>query len=95
MAKPVVTAADLARADRLLEAVAKKSRKDVAAPLAEVRDEALLCAMVRAERMFEVTERKQPRLPFDIVIEPAPGDRCGNTKKLESGERCPGCRACA
>lgn len=30
-----------------------------------------------------------------IVIVPAPGDACGNTKKLPNGSRCPGCRACS
>ena len=33
-------------------------------------------------------------LPKSIVIVPAPGDQCGNTRKLPSGEDCPGCRAC-
>lgn len=29
-----------------------------------------------------------------FVVVPAPGDRCGNTKKLADGSKCPGCRAC-
>jgi len=28
-------------------------------------------------------------------IIPAPVDRCGNTRKLQDGSQCPGCRACA
>jgi len=30
-----------------------------------------------------------------IEIVEAPGDMCGNTKRLPSGGRCPGCRACS
>lgn len=30
-----------------------------------------------------------------IVVEPAPGDRCGNTGQLPGGGECPGCRSCA
>jgi hypothetical protein len=29
-----------------------------------------------------------------VVIVPAPGDRCGNTRALPDGQPCPGCRAC-
>jgi hypothetical protein len=64
MSRLVVTEADLARADRLLEAVEARSRSDLGKLFAEVREEALSCAMVRCERMFEVEERRQPRLPF-------------------------------
>ncbi len=32
---------------------------------------------------------------FDLVVVPAPGDLCGNTKYLVDGTRCPGCRACS
>lgn len=31
----------------------------------------------------------------NILIVEAPGDRCGNTKRLPDGSACPGCRACA
>lgn len=30
----------------------------------------------------------------EIEVVEAPGDRCGNTKKLPDGSKCPGCRAC-
>jgi hypothetical protein len=30
----------------------------------------------------------------DIEIVEAPGDRCGNTRRLPDGSPCPGCRAC-
>lgn len=33
--------------------------------------------------------------PRAIEVVEAPGDRCGNTKKLPDGSACPGCRACA
>lgn len=33
------------------------------------------------------------KVPAIEVVE-APGDMCGNTKKLPDGSRCPGCRAC-
>jgi hypothetical protein len=32
---------------------------------------------------------------WDIEVVEAPGDRCGNTKRLPDGSACPGCRACA
>ncbi len=60
-----VTAADLARANRLLEAVEANDRKGLARELAEIREEALSCAMVRVERLMDVKWRKQPGLPFD------------------------------
>jgi len=69
VSRTIVTEADLARADRLLEAVAKKSRKDIAQLLAEAREESLSCAMVRMERLMDVTPRKQPGLPFDEATE--------------------------
>lgn len=31
---------------------------------------------------------------FPIEVVEAPGDRCGNTKRLPDGSPCPGCRAC-
>jgi len=72
MGKVVVTAADLDRADRLLvvlrEAFMKEPQagpKELACLLAEIREEAILCATVRVERMFEVEERKQLRLPTE------------------------------
>lgn len=65
MSRLVVTEADLAKADRLLEQVKKKDRKELGKLFAEIREEALQCALVRVERMFDVTDRKQPGLPFD------------------------------
>lgn len=64
MGKVVVTAADLVRADRLRDALKPGAdRKELASLLAEIREEAILCATVRVERMFEVEERKQLRMP--------------------------------
>lgn len=63
--KTPVTATDLQRADRLLEAMKKKDPKALAYELATMREEALSCAMVRVERLMDVRYRKQPGLPFD------------------------------
>lgn len=60
-----VTADDLAFADTLLDAVKAKDRKAIAQVFASIHERAVACAMVRLEREFEVTRRKQPGLPFD------------------------------
>lgn len=49
----------------------------------------LICARVTAAlRSQHLSERQT----FEVVE--APGDRCGNTRKLADGTACPGCRAC-
>lgn len=69
MGKVAVTATDLQRADRLLEAFKAKDAKALAFELAAMREEALSCASVRVEREYEVKFRKQPGLPFEAPTE--------------------------
>lgn len=40
----------------------------------------------------EVKPSRKEKLEIEVVE--APGDLCGNTKKLADGSPCPGCRAC-
>lgn len=40
-------------------------------------------------------QRERVRDVGSILIVPAPGDMCGNTKQLPDGAKCPGCRACS
>lgn len=51
MGKNAVTEADRQRADRVLAAVDRKDRSALAVALAEIREEAILCSEVRAERV--------------------------------------------
>lgn len=56
-----VTAADKARAERIMVAIHDAARgglDDLAKLLAEMREEAIACAVVRVERTFAVRERK-------------------------------------
>lgn len=48
-----------------------------------------------AENAFAVADEMLAARVAKLVIVPAPGDRCGNTKALEDGSPCPGCRACS
>jgi hypothetical protein len=56
-----VTAADRARAERLRAVINEPGGtvKELAAILAEIREEAVSCAVVRVEREFNVKERKR------------------------------------
>lgn len=58
--KPVITATDLAAADTLLDAFAKRDRKTVARVLAESREVAIQCASVRVEREYGLVQRALP-----------------------------------
>jgi len=50
-------------------------------------------AMIQREvRVREALEDDEPGLPPAIVE--APGDLCGNSRRLPNGDPCPGCRAC-
>lgn len=54
-----VTAADRARADRIIARVQEGDASELARELAAYRSEILECAVVRAEREFNVKERKR------------------------------------
>lgn len=54
-----VTDSDRHRATRLLDAIKRGGVvADLAGILAEIREEAIVCAVVRVEREFNVKERK-------------------------------------
>ncbi len=56
-----------------------------------LQDGALVCRDERLCRLRRNASRSSPK----IIIVEAPGDRCGGSRVLLDGERCPGCRACA
>lgn len=51
--------------------------------------------LVDADDSEPAPVRTQPWLSGGVMIVPAPGDRCGGSRKLADGARCPGCRACS
>lgn len=59
MSKPIVTASDLARASKLKAFITEPlaTDRELASVLAEIREEAIMCAMIRVERGFVAKKR--------------------------------------
>lgn len=55
------------------------------------------CTEIRKvlDALKEAEQELNARKGLRIEIVEAPGDRCGNTKRLANGDKCPGCRACS
>ncbi len=67
-------------------------------------DDPLLISLDEAKRLLDSLQRAIGRVQSTtlateyagrtFVIVDAPGDMCGNTRRLKDGTKCPGCRAC-